>query len=74
MQTLISFWMTIARVPFGKSSQKATAIRDPLYRSLQYIIGSSIVPRYLSGTRSTWVTFSFSAAYCGLIRARSLSA
>ncbi|MFS7926676.1 hypothetical protein Hanom_Chr04g00299881 [Helianthus anomalus] len=29
MQTLISFWMAIARVPFGKSSQKATDTRDP---------------------------------------------
>ncbi|MFS7941809.1 hypothetical protein Hanom_Chr06g00480751 [Helianthus anomalus] len=44
-QTLISFWRAISRVPFGKSWQKATTIRDPLYRYLHQVIASTIVPR-----------------------------
>ncbi|KAF5814804.1 hypothetical protein HanXRQr2_Chr03g0115241 [Helianthus annuus] len=44
-QTLISFWRAISRAPFGKSWQKATTIRDPLYRYLHHVIASTIVPR-----------------------------
>ncbi|MFS8001315.1 hypothetical protein Hanom_Chr13g01188901 [Helianthus anomalus] len=65
--------MVIARVPFGKSSQKATTIRDPLYRYLHRIIESSIVPRFHSWDKVN-MTFSFYAACCGTIRARSLRA
>ncbi|KAF5774746.1 hypothetical protein HanXRQr2_Chr13g0604181 [Helianthus annuus] len=44
-QTLISFWRVISRAPFGKSWQKATTIKDPLYRYLHHVIASTIVPR-----------------------------
>ncbi|KAJ0495393.1 hypothetical protein HanIR_Chr12g0608291 [Helianthus annuus] len=44
-QTLISFWRAISRAPFGKSWQKATTIRDPLYRYLHHVIASTIVSR-----------------------------
>ncbi|MFS7936293.1 hypothetical protein Hanom_Chr05g00413861 [Helianthus anomalus] len=40
--------MAITSAPFGKSLQKASAIRDPLYRYLHHIIGSLIVPWYHS--------------------------
>ncbi|MFS8023154.1 hypothetical protein Hanom_Chr16g01448121 [Helianthus anomalus] len=73
-QTLVSFWMATTRVPFGKSSLKATAIKDPLYRYLHRIIGSSIVPGFTAGTRSIWVTFSFCTSCCGPSRAHSLRA
>ncbi|MFS8023156.1 hypothetical protein Hanom_Chr16g01448141 [Helianthus anomalus] len=66
--------MAIVRVPFGKSSLKATTIKDPLYRYLHCIIGSSIVPGFTARTRSTWVTFSFCTSCCGPSCAHSLRA
>ncbi|MFS7970793.1 hypothetical protein Hanom_Chr09g00825121 [Helianthus anomalus] len=47
-QTLISFWMAIARVPFGKSLQKATAIRDPCTDTFTASLGHRFCPSCLA--------------------------
>ncbi|KAF5798759.1 hypothetical protein HanRHA438_Chr07g0307001 [Helianthus annuus] len=71
---LITFWMPIARVPFGKSSQKATAIKNPLYRYLHCIIGSSIVPRFHNRDKVNLGDLLLYTAYCGASRVRYLRA
>ncbi|MFS7977810.1 hypothetical protein Hanom_Chr10g00908371 [Helianthus anomalus] len=58
-QTLISFWFAIATVAFGQSSQKATAIRDHLYRYIHRIIACSIMPRYHSRDKVNMGDFFF---------------